>query len=490
MSTIQPILATTKPAPRWDLDSVFSGGSRSKEFRDFLDRIHNDLTKLNEEARSLPGKINDLTIKEVADFILEFQRVALHLGLARSFAHCLMSQDVKDQLAFALVSEADTLHASWLNVKTHLESWSLAQSDEAWERLMTLPDIAPIRFYLDELRELAREKMPPEQEALALELAVNGYHAWSRLYDKISGEISVDFEENGKVSKLSIGQLANKFQRPDRDTRRRAFELFEQVWGKQASLCAAALNAQAGFRLTVYKRRGWKTAVHEPLRMNRIQEGTLEAMWSAVTESLPLIEKYVSAKKKLLGIDSFCWYDQFAPVGKLDLHFGFDEAVDFIVRQLATFSEEMAQFTRMAVEKRWIEAEDRPGKADGAFCTGFNLKRESRILMTYSGDVDAMITLAHELGHAYHQWVLRDTPYLVSEYPMGLAETASIFNELKVTGAALREAKDREGRLLLLDQTLQQPLVLFCNIRARYLFDRWSMRSGQRDRSAKNGSTS
>ena len=123
------------------------------------------------------------------------------------------------------------------------------------------------------------------------------------------------------------------------------------------------------------------------------------------------------------------------------------------------------------MNNRWIEGEDRPGKADGGFCTGLNLLKQSRIFMTYANDFGSMTTLAHELGHAYHQWVLKDAPYLATEYPMGLAETASIFNELRVTDAALKEVTDPQQKLMLLDQILQQPFILFCNIYARFLFD-------------------
>jgi oligoendopeptidase F len=125
----------------------------------------------------------------------------------------------------------------------------------------------------------------------------------------------------------------------------------------------------------------------------------------------------------------------------------------------------------MALEKKWIEAEDRSGKADGGFCIGMNLIDQSRIFMTYGDDFGSMTTLAHELGHAYHQWVLKDKPYLSTSYPMGLAESASIFNELLVTDAALKEVDDDKQKLMLLDQILQQPFILFCNIYARFLFD-------------------
>lgn len=459
-------------SPRWELDSIFPGGSASPEFRKFCDAIRGDLEVLSTNVKGLPPILSDGTRNVWVEAILEFQRLGAHIEMARSFAHCLTSQNVKDDAGHALEGEIDTYVASWLNLRTGFEASFAGHADAEWEKLVAVEQIVPIKFPLDEMRRMAKHKMPPQMEALAQELAVNGYHGWSRLYDKISGEIAVEFSENGVSESMSIGQLANKFQHPDRDVRLRAFETFEKAWSEEAGVCASVLNSQAGFRLALYRNRGWRSALVEPLMLNRSQQESLDAMWSAVKSVIPDLKRYTDAKKKLMGTDKFCWYDQFAPVGHLDVEFTYDQAADFIVKHLGSFSDEMAQFSRQAVDKRWIEAEDRAGKADGAYCTGLNLKGESRVFMTYSDDYSSMSTLAHELGHAYHQWVLKDTPQLATEYPMGLAETASIFNELRVGSAALQEVSDAEGKLMLIDQELQGTLILFCNIYARYLFDK------------------
>lgn len=469
MPTIVKTADTT--APRWDLESIFPGGAASKEFADFRAAIRRDLEKLNADFKALPQALNDSAVTAWKTLILEFQRLGLHIDQARSFAHCLISQKTSDEPGHALVAEIDTYIAQWYNLRTGLEALFSKQPDAEWKKLMSAEGIQSIEFALTEMRDIAKHKMAPELESLALELAVNGYHAWSRLYDRISGDIVVEFAEKGKPEKLSIGQLANKLQHPDRDVRRRAFKLFEQAWAEKANICAATLNAQAGFRWSLYKRRGWKSIMTEPLQLNRMKQESVDAMWDAVQQSLPQMKRYIEAKKKLIRSDKFCWFDQFAPVGHLEIEFNWKQAGDFIVKHLGGFSDEMAQFSRMAIDNRWVEAEDRPGKADGAYCTGMNLKGVSRIFMTYSDDYSSMSTLAHELGHGYHQFVLKDTPYLATEYPMGLAETASIFNELRVGDAALKEVSDTPGKLMLIDQNLQNAFILFCNVQARYLFD-------------------
>ncbi len=458
-------------APRWDLESIFPGGATSKEFADFRATLKKDLQAIQSSLKALAPALDDSSRSAWVKFVLEFQRLGLYIDQARSFAHCLISQNTGDEAGHGLVAEIDTYIAQWYNVRTALEARFYKQPDDEWTKFTAAPELKAIEFSLNEMREIARHKMPPEMESLALELAVNGYHAWSRLYDKVSGDITVEFGEGGKAEKLSIGQLANKLQHPNRETRKRAFKLFEQAWTEKANICAATLNSQAGFRWSLYKRRGWNSIMTEPLQLNRMKMESVEAMWHAVQQSLPEMKRYIDAKKKLIHSDKFCWFDQFAPVGHLDVEFNWQQAGDFVVKHLGSFSEEMAEFSRLAIDKRWVEAEDRPGKADGAYCTGMNLKGVSRIFMTYSDDYGSMSTLAHELGHGYHQWVLKDTPYLATEYPMGLAETASIFNELRVGDAALKEVSDPQGKILLIDQNLQNALILFCNIQARYLFD-------------------
>jgi len=205
---------------------------------------------------------------------------------------------------------------------------------------------------------------------------------------------------------------------------------------------------------------------------SRISEDTLNAMWQAVVKGVPRLIPYIEAKKKLLGIKEFAWYDQFAPVGSSNRVYSFDEAGDIVVRNIKEFSPNQAAFCRMALDKNWVEAEDRPGKAGGGYCTRLPVAKEGRIFMTFSGSFSELATLAHELGHVYHGHVLRDQPPFATIYPMTLAETASIFYELLVKDAALTAATDNDEKLMLLEQRLQDAHTLFCNIYARFLFDK------------------
>ena len=459
------------PAPRWDLDSIFPGGSKSSEFKAHRDKVAANLEQAKKTAESLPKKLDDASQQAWADYAVLMQSLLEDIHLTVSFAHCLTSQDVSDNAASGIESDGLQRLSEWEQLWTAFELLSLEQDDAAWNKLIELPNIASIKFWMNEKREWARKKLPIEQESLALDLAVNGYHAWNLLYDKMAGDLRVDFEEGGETKQLSLGQLATKMGEADRDIRRQAFEKMTKAWESREDLAAMALNSQAGFRLSLYKHRGWESPLLEPLHNTKLTQASLDAMWSVISRETPKLERYIKAKMKLLGIDKMRWYDEFAPCGSVERVYPYDEAADFVVKNIGGFSKHMAEFCRHAIDKKWIEAEDRAGKAGGGYCTGMGAFRQSRIFMTYAGSYENLLTLAHELGHAYHSHVLKDKPFFATDYPMTLAETASIFSELVVTDAALAECKDPQEKLMLIDQKLQQPFVFFCDIHTRYLFD-------------------
>jgi len=455
----------------WDMESVFPGGSESQEFTDFRKNIKEDLDKAEITLEKLPRRLDDDTHGKWVAFFLLVQHIMERIDHASGFTSCLTAQNVKDEKALIIEEEIAALYARWEALMTGIEELAIAVDDEAWNSLLAHEKLAGVTFFWNELRRNARLRMKPAMEKLATDLAVDGYHGWNRLYSKIAGDLQAEFEQDGKSEVLSMGQLANKFSSPDRNIRKQAFEKLEKSWESVDSLTAMALNSQAGFRLSLYRNREWESPLFEPLLDGRLKRETIDAMWEAVAAGGRKIAEFVKVKSDLLGIKDFNWYDQTAPISAVEKKISYDKAGDFVVEQLGSFSPELGSFARMAIDNRWIEAEDRPGKAAGGFCTGLPVKKESRIFMTFSGNYEETMTLAHEIGHAYHSWVLRDHDYFARQYNMNLAETASTFNEHLVTDAALQAAGDKNDRLSLLDSKLTEGLIMFCNIRSRFLFD-------------------
>ncbi|MFZ5980899.1 MAG: oligoendopeptidase, partial [Candidatus Zixiibacteriota bacterium] len=301
---------TTKipPAPTWDLDSIFPGGSKSTEFKNFRDKIKNDLVDAERMITGIPATMKTDNIHLWTAFILKLQAILADILTTMSFAHCLTSQNVEDTLAHSIEGDADIYYAQWEKLRSRFEALSLKQTDTAWNELVASPGLSEIKFYLNEMRENAKRKMPLELEQLALDLSVNGYHAWNRLYDKMAGDIRVEFNDRGEKKMLSMGQIATKMSDPDRAVRQLAFEKMTEGWKSRADLAAMALNAQAGFRLSLYKNRKWDSPLYEPLMMARLQQKTLDTMWAVILRETPRLTPYIEAKKKLLNIDKFRWY--------------------------------------------------------------------------------------------------------------------------------------------------------------------------------------
>jgi len=455
----------------WDLDVIFPGGSRSQVFASFLKEIETRLHDFQRQTNSLQVPSDKDDTGGLSDCVENLQQIALRLREADSFVNCLTAENQQDKHAVRLGAKVKSLYAAFTSTLNVFDQMLTQVTDDVWAEMMRSPAFRPVAFALSERRDLAREKMPPQMEMLAGDLAVDGYHAWGDLYNLAVSQIRIPFEENGRTVELSAGQAANKLHSPDREVRQRLFRKWEEAWREQADYCAEALNRLAGFRLQWYKHRGWTSVHKEPLMLNRMSPRTLQAMWEVIERNKPLFVQYLQRKAELFGVEKLSWADVEAPLGQTAKVYGYEEGAALIVDQFRSFSPQMAELAETALNNRWIEAEDRPGKRPGGFCTSFPLSKVTRIFMTYAGTASNVSTLAHELGHAYHQYVMDDLPALAQEYAMNVAETASTFAELIVSDAALAAAQTREERLALLEDKIQRSVAFFMNIHARFLFE-------------------
>ncbi|OIJ12816.1 oligoendopeptidase [Anaerobacillus arseniciselenatis] len=458
----------TKPLTQvWDLDSIFPGGSESKEFQQFLQTLKTDL----EQLRSKIEETKEVSVETVTNWILEVQELSKSSRQAGAFLSCLSAQNVQDAKARQLlgtVSQLGTiLEASLTKIDDHL----LNMSESEWEELLAKDVFAEVTYPITERRERAKEKLSPKEETLIQKLSVDGYSAWGQLYNTIVGRIKISVEEDGKTEELSVGQASNKMNSGNRELRGQVFEKWEKAWEGEADLCADALNHLAGFRLQVYGERDWENVLKEPLEINRMSQETLDVMWKVITDNKPKFTEFLQRKAEILGVEKLSWHDVFAPLSSDVPEVSYDDAADIITNQFEKLTPEMAQFTKEAFDKSWIEAESRPGKRPGGFCTSFPLSKESRIFMTYAGTASNVSTLAHELGHAFHQHVMNDLPYLGQRYAMNVAETASTFAEMVVADATVKNAKTKEEHLTLLEDKISRSIAFFMNIHARFLFE-------------------
>lgn len=457
--------------PVWDLESVFSGGSSSATFATYLMDLEQDVRKLQKRLQETPVPTSAEATHSFDPVLELLQSCYIRISEGSAFVSCLSAQNQADKKAAQLQGTVSSIAAMLNSSKARFDNLLSQTPDEVWEAWIARDEWQPLSFVLNESRRLAREKLSPEMEGLALDLGVDGYHGWGKFYNTIVSKVNIPFEQNGETVMLSAGQASNKLSDSDRNIRESVFAKWEQAWTDVEDFCADTLNHLAGFRLKLYENRGWEDILKEPLAINRMSRQTLDTMWNVINETKPALVRYLERKAKLLGVDKLSWSDVDAPVGTAGGKVTYDEAALNIVEQFAKFSPKLSAFAEMAFEKRWIEAEDRPGKRPGGFCTSLPLSKATRIFMTFSGTPSNVSTLAHELGHGYHQHIMEELPALNQRYAMNVAETASTFAELIVADALVQAAADEQEKLALLEDKIQRSVAFFMNIHARFLFE-------------------
>lgn len=447
----------------WNLDSIFKGGSQSLELAQFLKTLKIDMSALQQKLQYT---------QNLKENILTLQNLSEKLEEADSYIGCLLAQDVQDKKAELLQSQISELQATLSHLSNTLDGQFAQLPNEAFADLLKDPELAPIAFPLQERRERQKEKLSLPLEGIITDLSVDGYHSWSQFYGSYLGEEAISVNIHNKIETLSWGQAYNRLSDPDRQIRQEVFRQSNRTWEAHKTAYTAILNHIAGFRLKVYEHRQWGF-LKEPLNINRLSESSLNTMWEVISANKAIFAKCLSHKAKLLGLDKLSWYDLEAPLGldAASLNLPYEQGAQFIVEQFKKFSPAMANFAQEALTQRWVEAEDRPGKRPGGFCTGLPLQKKSRIFMTYSGTYESLFTLAHELGHAFHNHIIYKLPAMARHFPMNLAETASTFAEWIISEAAYRLDNDPKRKFQLLNAKLQRSLVFLFNIHARFLFE-------------------
>ena len=459
----------------WDLDSIFPNGSESKE-------LSQRMTQLTEQTKEYHQLITEWTPesaqgKEQFAEILTLQgKISNGLSQCNSFLTALISANTNDTKAKILSGDLYNLLPAIQLAETIFTKKITEISAEHWQDLLAEEPFKTMAFRLNELRRDGKKLLSEQEENIINTLSLDGLNAWSTHYDTIVASIVIPFEEkDGSVTELSAGQAFNRMMGdPDKEVRQRLFTAWEKAWSGKASILADTLNHLDGFRLSDYKLHGTTDYLENPLNYNRMSQETLTVMWETIQKNKQPFVDFLTRKAQLFGKEKMDWQDQDAPIILGDLEektYSFDQAAAFILENFRKFSPKMADFAQMAFEKSWIEAEDRPGKRPGGYCTELPETQESRIFMTFGNSINEVATLAHELGHAFHSSVMWDLPSLNREYAMNVAETASTFAELIVADATLKEAKSDVEKINLLDTKMQNAIAMFMNIHARFIFE-------------------
>ncbi len=465
---------TERKLPHWNLTTIFPS-LETAPFQESLAALEREITKLEAVfdageimLRATPPALDATTVERFETALTQLNEVSTHFNLLWVYLLGFISTDSRNTTAQQRLSELQQQQMRLQKLQTRFTAWIgsldvdglLARSDLAREH----------SFALRKARVSAEHLMSPTEEALATELNVTGGQAWAKLYNNVSSQITAEIELDGEQQTLPMSALRNLAHDKRREVRQRAYEVELATWEQHAMPIAAALNSIKGQTNTLLERRGWESPLAVALHNNNIDRATLETMLTTAESYFPTFERYLQAKARLLGVERLAWCDLFAPVGESQRTWDFETARAFILENFRAFSDRLGDMAERAFRDHWIDAEPRDGKRGGAFCAWVRAD-ESRILANFQPAYSGMGTLAHELGHAYHNLARANRTYIQRQTPMTLAETASNFCEIMMRDAALSSAPPAE-ELAIIEASLQDACQVVVDITSRYLFEK------------------
>ncbi|GAC1681732.1 MAG: M3 family oligoendopeptidase [Ktedonobacteraceae bacterium] len=465
-------MTTVYKLPHWDMSVIYPSLESSEFEQAFTSVVNtiNDLDKLfdmhdiqDQSALTVDASI----VQSFETIVARYNATADAVRTVGVYISCIVSTDSRNDLAQARMSELRQALVLFSQLGTRFTAW-IGSLDV--EELITQSTVACEHAHaLHKAKTEATHLMSPAEETLASELNTAGGSAWSKLHGNITSQLSIPFEVDGQTQHLPMSEIRNFAFDANRDVRRRAYEAELAGWQQAALPLAAALNSIKGEVNVLSQHRKWESPLAESLFESSIDQQTLDAMMSAAHESFPDFRRYLHTKARALHLPRMAWYDLFAPVGASEKVWTFDEATTFIVQQFGTYSQRLSDFAARAFREQWIDAEPRPGKRDGAYCTSIRAD-ESRVFANFKPAFGGVSTLAHELGHGYHNLNLAQRTPLQRSLPMTLAETASIFCETIITHAALKDANTQE-QIAILEESIQGACQVVVDITSRYLFE-------------------
>ena len=420
-----------------------------------------------EAYKALKGKFESLTLEDSIEGITQVVKLLeestvltgrlynyIHLTLATDTTH-----ETATQVEVQLAGVSADLQATYAKVSKFLGT---IQTD-----ITTDPFLAEYRYYFEEAKKDATHLLSDELEEVLAKMSISGGKAWSQLFDFMWS--SAQGEYKGEV--VTLSEIRGKAYDSDAEVRKSAYEAELKMYDAIKEPIAFSLNHIKKEVLTTSQLRGFESPLAHTLEASRMSRETLDALLEAIREYLPNFRKYLRHKAALLGHENgLPFYDLFAPVGNSSRTFTVEESKDYLIENFKTFSADLAEMTEEFFDKHYIDFYPRKGKVGGAFCANLPMIKQSRVLTNFTGSLSDVVTLAHELGHAYHGLHIENHRPLNQDYSMPVAETASTFNENIIMNTAIKEASNEE-KIALIESQLQDTTQIIVDIYSRYLFE-------------------
>lgn len=474
----------TDSLPRWDNTTEYPSFS-SKEFAADLEKFKTQTTKIEANLKSFSSSLanpeatlSPMALEGLQETLNLYSDALMYLSNLSAYAGLEFSLDSKNVDAEKMNSYLNKDMNSQLQIAiTPLNLFLSKTSEENFKNFFKAEKIKDYAFYFSRLRMKKDHMLTEKEEAIMSTLNKDGHTSWGNLYSSISSSARVKIDHPTTPEPTSIAVAFGNTQGSDESLRKASWQGIQNTWKEHQQSAAAILNALAGWRHDVNKLRSTPSKkldfLDEPLHNNRIQDKTLQAMIDAVSEYRPTIQKAAKNMAKHYGKKQLDPWDLVAPAPiKSDSVLTFDESFKQVKDSFTHMDATIGEFAQMMLDKNWIDASVRPNKRNGAYCSGFAKSRSPRVFLTFAGSSQNTSTLAHELGHAYHNWVMRDMPKIATVYTMSLAETASIFAEQTLFDYQIATAKTKDELLDVYWSIAEGAVSLLLNIPTRFEFEK------------------
>ena len=446
----------------WNLNDLYTGYD-SEAFQQDFAALDTHISAMNALAESLGQRDPHSTLKAIIEQLSAYQTLTRRLG---AYLSLRQSANTADQQTVSMNSRFQIKTSQSALASTRFQKWIAAQDLDAL--IPSDPLFQQHAFWLQEIRSHAAHTLSDEVEDAIGKMELNGSNAWAQLQEYMTSTVAVTMDGQD----YTLSSIRNLAYSTDPTVRKKAYEAELKAYDKIKDAVCFALNSIKGEANTVSELRHFDSVLDMTLFNSRMRKETLDAMFTAIDEALPRFHAYLRHKAELLGYtDGLPFYELFALMGKSTRTFTTDEAKAYLIQNFTSFSKDVAGIIERAFDEEWIDFFPRKGKVGGAFCCNLPMLKQSRVLTNFDGSLSDVVTLAHELGHAYHGHRIENHSPLNTRYSMPVAETASTFNETVIMNAAIRDAASDEEKMMLIESTLQDVTQVICDIYSRYLFE-------------------
>ena len=448
---------------KWNLDILYTGFD--------TESYQNDLKRLDVLIPELTSLADTCKNKSAAEFLTEYIRVNEELSelieKLAIYANLRYSANTRDTEAASMLGRIMQSVSATAAPSAKIEK-AISEIEDLDEIIRSTPYLKEFEYMLTNVKRDSRYLLSDKEETVFAKMSLSGASAWSDLQSSLTSGVKVKYEGED----ITLSAVRNLAYSPDADVRRKAFEAEIACYDSIKEAVAFALNSIKLQVLTECELRGYESPLAKSLYQSRMKKETLDALLGAMQEYLPAFRKYMKAKAKALGHNgSLPFYDLFAPMGKSDKTYSVDDAKNYLLNIFAKFDTELHDMVKCAFENGWIDFFPRDGKVGGAFDCGVPSAKESRVLTNFDGSFSDVVTLAHELGHSFHDRQVFSHSILNQGYSMPVAETASTFNEVLVMETAIANAADKDEKLALIESQLMDACQIIVDIYSRFLFE-------------------